>query len=554
MPETENTPWLVHLLPSLTDLAFLLPLFLIFFILPGSRFLLSDGDTGWHIRTGEWILAHGAVPKTDLFSFTKPHESWFAWEWGADVALAVVHQATGLSGVAFATVILLGLISALLFRLVRNACGNDVLAFIFMSAAVCGSVTHWLARPHLFSWFFALGFSHALLAAERGNKKPLFWLPFSMLLWTNLHGGFFIGIALLLASAAGATIQTLKRNRNVTLDAYYSARPYLLCALVCSAVTFINPYGWHLHQHIAAYLGDTRLLDNIQEYQSFNFRQPCALFFEGMLILGIASAFWCWKNEKITAAVTVLLWAHLALVSVRNFPIFLLLAAPWVACLSQDVLHGVRSFPSLNRISRALREVTKDLQPIERIERWHLASGVAVLFLAFAFASTRPGFEGQFNPKSFPLAALPALRAAGTSRLFTSDQWADYLIYRFFPAQRVFMDGRSDFYGYDFVTKYQHIMNARYDWEQDLKEFSIDAVMVKPDLPIASVLKQSPRWQTIFDDGSVILFRAKGPSAGRKENLAQTIKEGIGGSHHAVQISRNNELGSIPKTNERRSL
>ena len=556
VPEAGNIRWFVHLLPSLTDFAFLLPPFLLFLFLPGARFLFSDGDTGWHIRTGEWIIEHGTVPKTDLFSFTKPHESWFAWEWGADVIFAVVHKAAGLGGVAFATVLLLGLISALLFRLTRTACGSHVLAFGFTLLAVCGSINHWLARPHLFSWLFILVFSHAILAAERGNLKPLFWLPLLMLLWTNLHGGFFVGIALLFASAIGAVVPALKRNQNVAAEAYRAARPFLLCALVCCGATFANPYGWRLHQHIAAYLRDSRLLDNIQEYQSVNFREPGSVFFECILILGVASAFWCLKREKIAAAITVLLWAHLALVAGRNFPIFGFIAVPWIACMTREFLSSARSVTRLKRISGTLAEMAQDFEPWERIERWHLASGVAVLFLALAFASDRPGFDARFNPKSFPVTAVAALQAAQPSRLFTSDQWADYLIYRFFPVERVFMDGRSDFYGYDFMTKYQHIMSAQYDWEQDLKQFSIDAVMVKPDAAIAAVLKQSPRWKTLFDDGSVILFRAQDNRFAGNQDAARSIGDGVRASYDqsAPRILTSNDFGPTPKTNERRSL
>ena len=57
--------------------------------------MLGDGDTGWHIRTGEWILAHGQVPRQDMFSFTKPGEPWFAWEWLWDVAAAWAFIALG---------------------------------------------------------------------------------------------------------------------------------------------------------------------------------------------------------------------------------------------------------------------------------------------------------------------------------------------------------------------------------------------------------------------------------------------------------------------------
>lgn len=555
VPEAGNTRWLVHVLPSLTDFSFLLPLVLLFFFLPGARFLLSDGGTGWHIRTGEWIIQNRAVPRTDLFSFTKPHAAWFAWEWGADVILASIHKAAGLAGIAFFTALLLGVISALLFRLIRRTSGNDVLAFGFTILAMCGSMIHWLARPHLFTWLFALVFSHVILTVEEGNKKPLLWLPLAMLAWTNLHGGFFIGIALLLTSAAGALVPALKGDRAIAVGALKAALPYFYCACACCAVTLLNPYGWRLHEHIAAYLRDSKLLNNIQEYQSVDFHQPAAMFFECMLLPGIAASFWCLRLGKYAAAFTVLLWAHLALESARNLPLFVLLAAPWVASMSQQALAHVNTVRWLRGIHRVLAEMAVELRSFECIERWHIVSGLAVIALASCFAANRPGFEGCFNAKNFPVSAIPALTAAHTSRLFTSDQWADYLIYEFFPSERVFMDDRSDFYGYGLLNDYQHIMSAQYDWDADLKKFSIDAVLVKPDAPIAAVLKQSAHWRMLFDDGSAILFQTKEQSSGTGDFTPAMRRPAPGCELQSViENSRTNDFGSIPKTNERRSL
>ena len=71
----------VSLVPSLSDLAFLMPMLVLFWCTTGVDWFLTDSDTGWHIRTGEWILKHGRIPATDLFSFTKFGQPWFAWEW-----------------------------------------------------------------------------------------------------------------------------------------------------------------------------------------------------------------------------------------------------------------------------------------------------------------------------------------------------------------------------------------------------------------------------------------------------------------------------------------
>src|SRR5260221_3486308 len=82
----------VRFLPSLTDVAFLLPALFLFLRMEGATTMLSDGDTGWHVRTGEWIMANGRVPQVDMFSFTKAGQPGFAWEWGWVVLFAQLHQ------------------------------------------------------------------------------------------------------------------------------------------------------------------------------------------------------------------------------------------------------------------------------------------------------------------------------------------------------------------------------------------------------------------------------------------------------------------------------
>jgi hypothetical protein len=90
----------VSLVPSLSDVAFLMPILVLFRCATGVGWLLSDSDTGWHIRTGEWILNKRRIPSTDLFSFTRTGQPWFAWEWLSDVSMAAAHSHFGLGGVA----------------------------------------------------------------------------------------------------------------------------------------------------------------------------------------------------------------------------------------------------------------------------------------------------------------------------------------------------------------------------------------------------------------------------------------------------------------------
>ncbi|MGA9495393.1 MAG: hypothetical protein WBV41_06035, partial [Terriglobales bacterium] len=85
---------------------------------------MADADIGWHIRTGEQILATHSLPRTDSFSSTMQGQPWFAWEWLYDLALGILHRACGLNGVVWLCSLLVATIFVtLLSQLVRRGTG-----------------------------------------------------------------------------------------------------------------------------------------------------------------------------------------------------------------------------------------------------------------------------------------------------------------------------------------------------------------------------------------------------------------------------------------------
>src|SRR5438270_6772988 len=115
------------LTPSLTDIFFAAVL-LWLFIGGGGQSLLGDGDTGWHIRTGDYILQTHAVPHQDIFTFTRPDAPWFAWEWLTDVLFSQVHHAWGVKGVSLLAGIALCAMATVLFCHMLWSGGNLFLA------------------------------------------------------------------------------------------------------------------------------------------------------------------------------------------------------------------------------------------------------------------------------------------------------------------------------------------------------------------------------------------------------------------------------------------
>ena len=191
-----KTSWGRLLVPSLTDLFFIAVMSWLFLAGEfGWKGLLNDADAGWHIRTGEYILDTGVVPRNDLFSFSKPGEKWFAWEWGSDVLMALLHRAGGLKALVLAAATLITLFAALLLRRIA---GQGVSLWVMVPVAMLGvgaSSLHFLARPHLFTMLF-LVITAWLVESDRRRRTPWIWVlaPLTAV-WVNLHGGFPAGIA-----------------------------------------------------------------------------------------------------------------------------------------------------------------------------------------------------------------------------------------------------------------------------------------------------------------------------------------------------------------------
>src|SRR5262249_8730717 len=112
---------------------------------------LSDSDTGWHIRTGDFIRQTATIPHQDVFSYTMTGRDWFAWEWLTDVLMSIVHGRDGLVGVTKASVMLLFFSYALLLGSMVAAGSDVLLASALTVFAAWVSMFHWLARPHLVS-------------------------------------------------------------------------------------------------------------------------------------------------------------------------------------------------------------------------------------------------------------------------------------------------------------------------------------------------------------------------------------------------------------------
>lgn len=491
-----------------------MPIVFLFGRMEGMQTLLGDCDTGWHIRTGQWILANHQVPLHDLFSFSKPGGVWFAWEWLADIVLALVYGLGGLRAVALGAILLLSATFTLLYLLARRK-SNAVVAILVTMAGAAASSVHWLARPHLFTLLFLVLFYMALERAREGARWVLMLLPPATVLWTNLHGGFFVGIAMIGAYGAGELLTiALAADRTGWQLRLRHAAEYVAIAVACLAASLVNPYTYRLHLHVVAYLRDPFLSQHIMEFMSLSFQHPLAMFLEAILLGGaLASAWYVWQG-RYTEPLLYLVSAHQALAAARNIPICMILAVPMVAEAAHVALQRLPECDVagwLRAHAARLNRVAADMCETDALPRWHAVSVAGVLLLAALLWAPHPPkrFRAEFDPQSFPAGAIQTLARIPEARVFTYDQWGDYLIYRLYPNGKVFVDGRSDYYGTDFEKKVTDVVSVNYAWEKTLAQFGIDTILMPPGSPLTGALKESSRWRVVYDDGVALVFRQR---------------------------------------------
>lgn len=493
------------------DLALLIAIFTLFFCLTlfdGPAKLFRDSDSGWHIRAGEKMLASGALPRSDPYSLLRRGEPWFAWEWGADVLMGATHRAAGLAGVALLYAGALAVCAYLWIRLQWTAGGTFLLACLFAAPMLSTSNIHWLARPHVFSWIFLLG---VLLYLERGVTHASGWVAAAFVgaLWANLHASFFFGPLLVGMYACGRALTPLVWRSDANVE-WRAARNLLFIAAGLALGTFINPYGWQLHSHVASYLLDRELLVRVGEFQSFNFHAEGSAQILFTILISGAGALLSLSQRNLPRCFVTLFLMVVALRSARALPILALLALPLAnASLTRALELAGGLQPSLRRWLDGALRYSDNLRSIDRRFRgWALAP--LALLLAFAWmrlpaVAARTGFP----PGEFPVEAANHLPAGPGVRLLAPDKFGGYLIYRFNGRLPVYFDGRSDFYGSQYMKDYLQLIEVRPGWREQFDRIGFTHALLPNRYSLIPALEQAG-WRMLYKDGTAALLAAPG--------------------------------------------
>lgn len=521
-----NTTWIS---PDLGDLIFLGLLYLLFVLKP--NYLFSDASIGWHIAAGNYIIEHHAVPHVDLFSYTFANKPWTDYEWLFHLIMALLVRLGGLNLLAVVS----GCVLALVFLFLYERCRKESAHFLFAVAIVLVgeivSSVHWLARPHLVTlvgvYLFYVTLEDFYRGSLSGRCLALTIIPF-MIFWTNCHPGFLFGLVILgiYLTAALVHFVLLDKSGEKRKSSLDRLKAVFFCFLASILATLVNPYGPKLYAYIVQYLLQGMVLAVTNEFQSPVFHgalQPaCLELLFALLIIGLA-----FSKRPITfpSLLMALAFAHLSLASVRNMPLFAVVAVPLIArAFSKSIWSPSQApesrFSSLSNSAQLILHKLADLDAqfskTEALCKAHFWPIAAFVILSIAAVNGGQLFGAIVVNSGFDTGEVPTstLNTIKTFNLdprqgFNYDNWGGYMHYKLdIP---VFIDDRADFYGGNFYAEYGAVSETAPNWAKILDKYQVNWVLFPKNSNLVYALKGSPDWKLAADDEAAALFlRVKG--------------------------------------------
>ena len=469
-----------------------------------------DPDLFWHVRTGQWIWENRAIPKGDPFSWTSPGRKWIAHEWLTEVGYASLHSAFGWVGIS----VLSALIIVAGWMIVRATCtrlgAGPVAASVATLLAAVSSLHTWGTRPQMISLLFTALYTWLLAYAVTGKERRLLYAVPVMLLWVNLHGGYIFGIAVLWAFAAVVVFTQLFASTRFGTIVLAGRLPVpsrrltgttLVATIASTAATLVNPNGIDGFTYPFSYLGKNASTQYVIEWFAPDFSK--AQYWPFALVAAF-SAFALVKYRRVIPLHVVAVaapFAFLAFQSVRNITQFAIVAAPLLGLLFS------RTRPASDHIDAA--EPRRTSSADER-------KGAAIVYamivgaVVISSASTYTASANErVQARDFPVAAvkeLAKLNAAGDVRVFNQYDWGGYLAFAE-PTLKVFVDGRPDMYGDNFVDRYMSTWWLKPGWQERLREDGVNTVIANPNSKLVIELAKDRGWKRVYSDAIAVILQ-----------------------------------------------
>jgi len=471
-----------------------------------------DLDLWGHLVYGQHMLHSGAIPKTDIYSWTAQGQPWINHEWIAEIILAIFYTAWGGPGILLLKMVVGLAAFAVCLRLgaQRLSWPARFVAWAFAALAVVEISYGFAARPQIFTALFLSLELQWLQQIHSGQRLWLLALPGLFLAWINTHGGVLAGFGLLGLAAGATTLQSLwnptwgRSGRTVAAETavgqtWRTVLVLWVAVIVSGLAMLCNPWGAGLIRWLIGSVLWPR--PQIAEWNPPPLNGEHAAFF---IVLALAVFSWAFTRRKrawwelaVCAA-----FAYLGLRAVRNTPLFCLVALALVPPhLASAVARFRQHFEHLEDLGRRA-----DFQKFATGLLALISVGIGVA--TFTLHKEHP-LTMEVPRSEYPTGAVDFLREHQLhGRMLTFFDWGEMVIFDL-PGCPPSMYGRLDTcYSRALIDAHWKFYNGEPFDGNVLDVDQADLALLPADLARTAALAQRPGWTVIYhDDLAAILVR-----------------------------------------------
>lgn len=485
-----------------------------------------DCDFWWHIATGRYIVETGTIPDKDPFSYTSALEEnknpFPVWEnfilkqyWLSQIIFYLIYDYTGPKGIIILRSALLIATLILVFLKLRKYSVSFPISFLFLFIIFIALSKATGERPVLFTIFLTALTFFILDEFKVKKDKKIFLLIPIMLFWANMHGGFIIGIMIIISFMLGEGAGIILRRGDFTKKEVYL---FYTATILAVSFSYINPAGWDaftVAMNISSKYKSIHM--HIKEYESLfslYYQKIYPVQYDYLALTLLFPLILILRNRKIELSHIILLSGTFIMsVSAIRFIVYFMIIGTMVIGKETGIL-------------------TENLFKIRLSERTYtiVQNGLTLaVLLSIIFYATNIHKSDKFSFNiakgySVPEAAIDFIEKNKLQgNMLNEYGYGGYMTWRLFPEQKTFIDTRS--LNIMVRTEYEWIMQAtEYAmevnpsksntplWERLLNHYKINFIFI-PMLdiyaqiqPVIFKLVESNKWVPVYCDPISVIF------------------------------------------------
>jgi hypothetical protein len=480
--------------------------------------VIEPFDFWWNVKSGEIMTQTGQFLGTDVLVWSPVREPYSNPQWGSQLLFYWAFAISPYLLLALRALIITATVGLLLWLCTWRS-GSLRAGSIATIIAYFAAWTNYGMRPQLFAFLPFMGF---LFLLERKDAYPG-WLPLLvpiMLVWVNVHGSFFLGVALLGIYAVGTVLEKVTSQEGLRWLRSGAAGWQTVWFALAALASLANPYTIAIYNYFFVATNDPIARALNVEWQSPTIYTGTGQLFILQVVIFLLSIFISKRRMRPTELLLIAAFGYLALTSLRN--------VMWWGWVTAPIMAANFAYWADTR--RKAREAAVDgggatagsgtnQQSVARNSELYKVN-LAIVSIILALAVLYTPLWRQANPL-VPASGKPALAESTPTKLaaflksgtapapiFNYMEWGGYLEWELYPQYRLFIDGRFEARQVQVWWDYLSISRGRADWQKTLDKYGVRTLVLNKEFheDLIPFVEESAAWEKVYEDKQGIVF------------------------------------------------